>query len=98
MNVNSIPLLWSIPYQTHVVSQGNTRQMLYSTVYIMPSRTLVSWVFHFAKFVNFQRFAKIFQQKVLTCGVQCARAANLRNYFNKIFKNRYSQKFRPSKI
>ena len=48
-----------------------------------------SWVFNF---VNFQPFAKIFQQKFLTCGVQCVRAANLRNYFNEIFKNRYSQK------
>ena len=30
-------------------------------------------VFNFA---NFQLFAKIFKQKFLTCGVQCARAAS----------------------
>ena len=30
-------------------------------------------------------------------GVQCARAANSRNYFNEFFKVRYSQKSRPSK-
>ena len=49
-------------------------------------------------FVNFQPFAKVFQQKFLTYGMECARAANLRNYFNEIFKNRYSRKCRPSKI
>ena len=30
------------------------------------------WVFHFVNFVNFQPFAKIFQQTFLTRGVQCA--------------------------
>ena len=43
----------------------------------------------------FQTFAKIFQQKFLTRGVQCARAANS---VNEISKNRYSRKFRPLKI
>ena len=49
---------------------------------------------------NFQLFAKIFQWKFLTHGVQCAvhAAKSLQNYFNEIFKNCYSRKFRPSKI
>ena len=36
--------------------------------------------------------------KFLTHGVWCARAANSRNYFNKIFKSCYSGNFRPLKI
>ena len=40
-----------------------------------------SWVFNFA---NFQSFAKIFQRKILTLGMQCVCAVNLRNYFTKI--------------
>ena len=30
--------------------------------------------------------------------MQCVHAVNSCNYFNEIFKNRYLQKFRPSKI
>ena len=30
--------------------------------------------------------------------MQCVHAVNSWNYFNEIFKNRYLQKFRPSKI
>ena len=55
-------------------------------------------VFNFANFANFQPFVKIFQRKFLTCCVQCIHAANSWNYFNEIFKNRYSWKFRPLKI
>ena len=44
---------------------------------------------------NFANFTKIFQRTFLTHGMQCACAANSRNYFNEIFKNHYSQKFRP---
>ena len=36
--------------------------------------------------------------KILTSSVRCAHAVNSQNYFNEIFKNRYLQKFRPSKI
>ena len=60
--------------------------------------TKFSQVFNFVNFANFQPFAKIFQRKYLTRGVRCARAASLRNYFNKISKNCYPRKFRPMKI
>ena len=46
-------------------------------------------VFNFANFANFQPFAKIFQRKFLTCGMQCAHATNSRNYFNEITIRKY---------
>ena len=48
---------------------------------------LTSRFYSIVKFLwvyNFQPFAKMFLKKFLTCGVQCARAANSWNYFNKI--------------
>ena len=47
----------------------------------------------------FNRSRKYFNKKFwhAACSVR-VHAANSRNYFNEIFKNRYSRKFRPSKI
>ena len=53
--------------------------------WVIPYSTKFSQIFNFA---NFQPFTKIFQQKYLTCGVQCPRAANLQYYFNEFVKNR----------
>ena len=46
----------------------------------IPYSAKFSRVFNFANFANFQPFAKIFQPKFLPHGVQCARAANSRDY------------------
>ena len=61
-------------------------------------RAKFSWVFNFADFINFQSFAKIFKRKVWTHGAQRVCAANSRNYFNEIFKNRYSGNLDPRKF
>ena len=52
-----------------------------------------SQVFNFANSWIFNRSRKYFNEN-LTHGMQCARATNSRNYFNEIFKNRYSQKMK----
>ena len=73
--------------------EGCTSVESLTPCYIIPYSAKFSCVFNF---VNFQLLAKTFQ--ILTSSVQCTRAANLQNYFNKIFKNCYSRKFSPSKI
>ena len=42
----------------------------------VPYSAKFSRVFNFADFMDFQPFVKVFQQKFVTHGVQCARVAN----------------------
>ena len=88
---------WGEPEQTphwhsrwENMIQPTDQPTIYVPVTCIPKSAKFSRVFNFVNFANFQPFMKMFQRKFLTCGVQCARAAKLRSYFNKIFKNCYS--------
>ena len=97
-----LPLALLLVLRTHNNTDSN-KLVIFSSIALCYGDIILysakfSRVFNFTNFVNFKPFVKIFQRKVLTHGAQCAHAVNSRNYFNKIFKNRYLRKFRPSKI
>ena len=71
--------LWCQPLPNIQVQPLQERRKWADTLY----SAKILWVFNF---VNFQPFVKIFQRKFLTCSMQCVRAANSQNCFNKIFK------------